>query len=117
VLDLSAFMFSILQKHDIEPTSRLSQPVPSQILRRQPHKARPLPLMHRIDRPSEGGRSTSFDFDEDQHRAVLRHEIDFAARRPNVPGKDTIPLPSQVPFGCQFGILAEAVSPVVHLDP
>jgi hypothetical protein len=63
-----------------------------------------LPI-HCMNRASELCDPSRLDLNEDQHAAVLRHEIQLAERRAEVFGDDAVAFPTQIALGLRFSFL------------
>lgn len=68
--------------------------------------------MHRMDRTSEPCGPSRLDLNEDQHAAVLRHEIQLAERRTEVFGDNPVTLPAQITLGLRLSFLPKETSGV-----
>ena len=74
-------------------------------LRGESHKLLLFLPMHGMNRAPELPGPARLDFDEHQHLAVFRHEIQFSQRGTKVSGHDTVAFPAQVPFSLRLSFL------------
>ena len=61
--------------------------------------------MHRMNRTPEPCSPSRLNLNENQHAAVLRHEIQFAERRTEVFGDNPVAFPPQITFGLRLSFL------------